>query len=311
MRRVAFLALTMAATEVGAEPVALAENALRELAIDKTVHLESPYGTLPVSFKADGTLSGKASGLLAAYLGSATDRGRWNVQGDRICQKFFKWFHGETHCMRVKADGRRITWRRDDGLSGTATIAANNAAPLEKPVGLGVPAEQMVAATEVAAPAPKTKPTTSPPRFAAASTASMSDALPATQLGTAHASETAMQRAAPIRVAALPPDAGMPLGSMDADAIGDRQPAAAHLAAVLAITLPPHALTGEMFRSRLRHGWCQSSATQGKVGAAAAPALLIVAQGGAPGATSERDLTGCLAITPPLTEIARAGAASK
>ncbi len=138
MRWLSALTWLVFVAPAAAEPATLANEALRQLATGKTVHLESPYGTLPVTFKEDGTLAGKASGALALYLGSTTDRGRWSVKGDRICQKFFKWFAGETHCMRVKMDGRRITWRRDDGLTGTATIAANDAPLPERPIGLGV-----------------------------------------------------------------------------------------------------------------------------------------------------------------------------
>ena len=141
MRRgVASVMTVLAATTAGiAEPVALKGEALLQLATGRTVFLQSPYGTLPVTFKADGTLSGTATGALAFYLGSTSDRGRWSVKGDRICQKFFKWFDGETHCLDVKQDGRRLVWRRDDGLSGTATVSADNSAPFEKPSALGVP----------------------------------------------------------------------------------------------------------------------------------------------------------------------------
>ena len=148
MRRLSALLFAAMAAPAGAEPMVLSDEALRQLATGKTVHLESPYGTLPVTFKDDGTLSAKASGPLALYLGSTSDRGRWSVKGDRICQKFFRWFSGETHCMRVKQDGRRITWRRDDGVTGTATIAANEAPRPERPVGLGVSPASMAVASD-------------------------------------------------------------------------------------------------------------------------------------------------------------------
>lgn len=125
MRRilVSSLFVVTVATSVPAETVTLNGEALRQLATDQTVLLQSPYGTLPVSFRADGTLSGQAKGSLATYLGSPSDNGRWSVKGDRICQKFFRWFAGETHCLRVRQDGARLHWQRDDGLQGTATIA--------------------------------------------------------------------------------------------------------------------------------------------------------------------------------------------
>ena len=116
------IVLTLA-TAVHAEPIALNGEALRQLATNQTVLLQSPYGTLPVAFRADGTIQGQAKGSLATYLGSPSDNGRWSVKGDRICQKFFRWFAGETHCLRVRQDGGRLHWQRDDGLTGTATIA--------------------------------------------------------------------------------------------------------------------------------------------------------------------------------------------
>ncbi len=125
MRRIlvsSLLVLTVA-TPVHAETIVLSGEALRQLATNQTVLLQSPYGTLPVSFRADGTLSGQAKGSLATYLGSPSDNGRWSVKGDRICQKFFRWFAGETHCLRVRQNGARLHWQRDDGLTGTATIA--------------------------------------------------------------------------------------------------------------------------------------------------------------------------------------------
>ena len=139
MRRAVASVVTIlvVATAGVAEPVALKGQALLQLATGRTVFLQSPYGTLPVTFKADGTLSGTATGALAFYLGSSSDRGRWSVKGDRICQKFFKWFDGATHCLDVKQDGRRILWRRDDGLSGTATVSADNTPPFESPSALG------------------------------------------------------------------------------------------------------------------------------------------------------------------------------
>lgn len=53
--------------------------------------------------------------------------------------------------MAVRRDGRRISWRRDDGLSGTATVASNDAAPPPTPSGLGLRPESASAKVEATA----------------------------------------------------------------------------------------------------------------------------------------------------------------
>lgn len=235
MRRLALIAATTATAAyivpAAAEPQSVTQDALRQLASGKTVHLESPYGTLPVTFKEDGSLSAKASGALAIYLGSTSDRGRWAVQGERICQKFFKWFHGETHCMRIKQDGRKITWRRDDGLSGTATIAANDTPPPERPVGLGVrPSET----AKVQAMAEPVVPATVPPTVRAAThepvraqvERGVSSTLPAPQQAPAAAQAPAIQTPVAAGAASHPPKSADPLPALASSPVEARRTAA-------------------------------------------------------------------------------------
>ena len=57
-----------------------------------------------------------------------------------LCQKWFKWLEAQPSCMQLKLDGNKIVWRRDDGLSGTATIVATPPPGSEgAPRGLGGP----------------------------------------------------------------------------------------------------------------------------------------------------------------------------
>src|SRR5262249_61015129 len=127
----------------------------------KTVHLDTPLGVaIPITYHANGLMSGKA-GVLEYFLGAQVDRGRWWVSGGKLCQKWFKWLDAQPSCMRLKQDGDKIIWRRDDGLSGTATIASGFALSAEAaPRGVGGPrdapelGDRRGAAIAAAAPAP-------------------------------------------------------------------------------------------------------------------------------------------------------------
>ena len=163
--RVAFVGcLTGAAclaTAVVAEPVPLSGKTLSEIVPGASVHLDTPLGTkLPVKYAANGLISGEAGGL-AWFLGSASDRGRWWVADDKLCQKFFKWFDAGVQCLKLKRDGDKLFWSRDDGKTGTATLVA--AAPIdEKPFALGHPVSVQVGGTI------EERPVDSPPRAVAA-----------------------------------------------------------------------------------------------------------------------------------------------
>jgi hypothetical protein len=97
-------------------------GALRKAVAGKTVHLATPVGGLPINFRADGTMWGKA-GSLAAYTGSERDRGRWWVVADKLCQRWNTWLGGRAYCFTLRQRGAgTVHWVRNDGLSGVATI---------------------------------------------------------------------------------------------------------------------------------------------------------------------------------------------
>jgi hypothetical protein len=126
MRRgmMALLGMTVASGVAGAEPGALTGEALRKAVAGKTVVLDTPIGiALPISYRGDGTMSGRA-GELANYVGAARDSGTWWISRDRICQKWSTWLEGKTTCFSVTQQGSSITWQTDAGTSGTGTIAA-------------------------------------------------------------------------------------------------------------------------------------------------------------------------------------------
>jgi hypothetical protein len=52
-----------------------------------------------------------------------TDKGRWWVSGNKLCQQWQEWYKGRTFCFTVaKLSSDRIRWVRDDGKSGVARL---------------------------------------------------------------------------------------------------------------------------------------------------------------------------------------------
>jgi hypothetical protein len=105
-----------------AEPAALTGEALRSAISGRTVRLDTPYGGLPINYRADGTMTAQA-GSLASYIGSATDKGSWWVSQDKLCQRWSTWLEGKPYCFTLRRDGRTVHWTSSEGQSGLATIA--------------------------------------------------------------------------------------------------------------------------------------------------------------------------------------------
>ena len=154
-QRVVIIGAMCAGTFAAAEPVALTGHAINDAVTGAIVQIDAPLGTkLPVSFAANGQLSGDA-GALAFFLGSGSDHGRWWVARDRLCYKWTKWFDAETQCLQLKQEGQRLHWQRDDGKTGTATLVAR-ADQLEKPTyALGLTEPQREPPKPVGSPSAK------------------------------------------------------------------------------------------------------------------------------------------------------------
>ena len=108
------------ATASGAE--ILTGEALRSAVVDKTVFVDTPIGAVPISFKGDGSMSGR-SRALAAYAMATTDRGRWWIAGNRLCKRWDTWFEKSTHCYAMRREGQTLHWSRSDGHVGTARLS--------------------------------------------------------------------------------------------------------------------------------------------------------------------------------------------
>lgn len=133
-RPVAAFALCASAVAAHAESTPVPGRILNEMVAGSTVVIDAPMGfKLPIRHGDDGTITGEAGGL-AFYLGTATDTGRWWVADDRLCYKWSKWFKSEARCMRVRRDGARIEWEKEDGDKGTGTLTMRaNPSPSKHP----------------------------------------------------------------------------------------------------------------------------------------------------------------------------------
>jgi hypothetical protein len=260
-----------------AEPVVLGDETLKQAIAGKTVHLDTPLGVaIPIAYHGNGLMSGKA-GVLEYFLGAEADRGRWWVADGKLCQKWFKWLDAQPSCMRLKQDGSRIYWRRDDGVSGTATIATGLPSGAETgPRGLGGPVQtpQLSHSLMGAEPREPARPATS-----------SKDAAPVhRQL------EAAAPRAA--TAIAQPPLQRPPSG------VNGRPRSAVHDR--LAMATAHDAWTGQDNR------WCHSVLPPA-IGTHALPDLVMVARLSYTGGELPSPAHACLAAEPALRRLAKQG----
>ena len=108
------------ATETGT----LSGDALRKAVIGKTVYLRTQGIELPISYRSNGTMSGRLKAFVAALAGGAspTDSGKWWITKDQLCQRWSQWLDGKSYCYKLQRKGALVQWRRNDGRSGTLRI---------------------------------------------------------------------------------------------------------------------------------------------------------------------------------------------
>jgi hypothetical protein len=118
------MALTLLATAVRAELVTLSGDGLRNAISGKTVFLNISGFELPISYAANGRMSGKMGAVAASFArgDGAQDRGKWWVADNQLCQQWSSWMEGKSYCYRLTRDGATVHWVRNDGRSGTARI---------------------------------------------------------------------------------------------------------------------------------------------------------------------------------------------
>jgi len=120
----ATLALGASPSETAAAEASLAGNVLRNTVSGKTVYLKISGFELPIRYSAGGSMTGSMS-MVAAALSrgdGASDRGKWWISGDRLCQRWTSWMDGKSYCYKLTRQGNTVRWVRNDGRSGTARL---------------------------------------------------------------------------------------------------------------------------------------------------------------------------------------------
>ena len=90
------------------------------------IFLATPFGgEFPLNYRPIGIVDGDGEALGLGRFAQPADNGRWWVQGDRLCQKFAKWYDGERMCFRLDRTGpKSLNWLQDNGRSGQARIGS-------------------------------------------------------------------------------------------------------------------------------------------------------------------------------------------
>jgi len=129
LKTILLTAATVAAFGLGAvqanASTALSGDELRSAISGKTVFLKISGFELPIQYSSRGTMKGSMGTVAAAFArgDGSTDRGKWWVDGNQLCQKWNVWMEGSTYCYKLSRKGDAVRWVRDDGRSGTARIA--------------------------------------------------------------------------------------------------------------------------------------------------------------------------------------------
>ena len=129
MRIVRFRHASLALLALCAAHEARADQPLAGAALDRTVSgrrifLETPLGgEFPRNYYADGRIDGQGEAAGFGRFVRPNDSGRWWVSGEKLCQKWTKWYDGKVFCFTLqKVSQDKLAWRRDDGLEGLARI---------------------------------------------------------------------------------------------------------------------------------------------------------------------------------------------
>jgi hypothetical protein len=107
-----------------AAETALSGEALRSAVTGKTVYLKISGFELPIQYSAGGSMKGSMGTIAAAFSrgDGSSDRGKWWIADDQLCQKWSSWMEGRTYCYKLSRNGSAVRWVRDDGRSGTARL---------------------------------------------------------------------------------------------------------------------------------------------------------------------------------------------
>ena len=120
----ALAALAAASGPASATSGPLDAAAIKSVIGGKRIYLATPFGgEFPLNYRSGGVVDGDGEALGLGKVMAPTDRGRWWIDGDRLCQQWQEWYEGRAHCFTLTRTGdKSLRWVRDDGLAGTARM---------------------------------------------------------------------------------------------------------------------------------------------------------------------------------------------
>jgi hypothetical protein len=96
---------------------------LSTLFADRSALISSRFGSLFLSFAANGMVRGDSAAVVALGEKSPKDSGRWWVKGSSICIRWETWFEARPRCFAIDLqDGSAFQWRSEDGEHGAGQL---------------------------------------------------------------------------------------------------------------------------------------------------------------------------------------------
>jgi hypothetical protein len=95
--------------------------------IGKRIYLAVPFGgEFPLNYRPNGQVDGSGEALGLGRFAKPNDKGKWWINGDRLCQQFTSWYKGAPMCFElIRTGDKRLKWIRDNGETGTARIGSS------------------------------------------------------------------------------------------------------------------------------------------------------------------------------------------
>ncbi len=99
-------------------------DAIKQLVSGKRIYLAAPIGgEFPLYYRPDGHIDGSGEAIGLGRFLKPTDKGRWWVRGNNLCQKWDTWYDGKTICFTLTdLGGSKVKWVQDNGDTGIARI---------------------------------------------------------------------------------------------------------------------------------------------------------------------------------------------
>jgi len=94
--------------------------------VGRQIFLAAPFGgEFPLNYRSNGIVDGSGEALGLGRFIKPSDRGKWWVRGDQLCQQFETWYDGARLCFKLTRLGpNKLRWERDNGDIGTARIGS-------------------------------------------------------------------------------------------------------------------------------------------------------------------------------------------